>query len=99
MEDIQNMNKSEVVAGTLAWCNGIRKEKGLDPMDELPQGFRFAGASCPCGKATGMFVSRTVFWPVQEGATEQNKRKLPDIVMDFVEAFDGGKFPEYEVQE
>ncbi len=81
------------VAETLAWCNERRAEKGMEPLDRLPKGDREDPASCPCGKATGLWVDNRTFGPTQ---SLHQANPLPQEVIEFVEAFDGGDLPQYD---
>lgn len=86
------MKEPEYVAATLKWCNERRKEDGQKPLKKMPKGHKRDGTSCPCGKASGVYVG--IFdwyrdtWPVH---------KLPKFVTEFVNDFDAGKLPQYEL--
>ncbi len=91
------------VKGTLKWCNKKRKEKGLEPMDRLPRGKPMDGNSCPCGKATGLYVGAHGFAETlgeYEEHSEFNglpmKMRTPQSVQEFVAEFDCGRLPQYE---
>lgn len=75
----------------LAWCNERRVEKDQEPLAELPKGARNDGTSCPCGKATGLFVGRGVY---AESKDELRNHPTPPCVTDFVRQFDQGLFPD-----
>src|SRR4051812_27551481 len=78
------------IKATLDWCNERRGEKELEPLDDLPKGKRGSPRSCPCGAATGLYVS-----PVH--ATDLNRTfTLPTNVEKFVRAFDAGMIPQYD---
>jgi hypothetical protein len=83
----------EFVAETLAWCNEMRAQDGLGPLDCLPKGLRNDPLSCPCGKATGLYVEHESFGPTRE---TKYTNDLPDPVIRFVAAFDDGHLPRYD---
>lgn len=85
------MSEPAFVAETLAWCNEMRAVKGMEPLDVLPKGRRYDGASCPCGAATGLHVER---FNAFEGLSLFCE--LPAAVRSFVDAFDNGNLPQYE---
>jgi hypothetical protein len=88
------MNKEpEYVALTLRWCNGLRKKNGKKPLKKLPRGRMFEATSCPCGKATGAIVGYGFYdFNGKEGI-------IPYSVRQFVDAFDDGRFPQYQLPE
>jgi hypothetical protein len=79
------------VAATLRWCNARRKEQGKEPLEKLPKGERNDATSCPCGKATGLWV-----YVEQYDDTDFNAHPTPRCVQQFVPAFDAGKLPQYD---
>lgn len=83
----------EIASGTLAWCNEMRALKGDAPLDRLPRGERRDGTSCPCGKATGLFVDTVTYAP---SPISDDYALLPVVVQQFVELFDEGHLPEYD---
>lgn len=87
------MYEPKYIEETLRWCNARRKEQGKEPLNKLPKGRRGEGSSCPCGEATGLFVSYTYFTTIQHLDREIN---LPRSVQRFVRAFDSGKLPQYD---
>ena len=90
------MNEPAFVAETLAWCNKMRDERGLEPLARLPKGDVGDPRSCPCGKATGLHVE---WWAAYEPLSDWQERppicSLPDAVQQFVKAFDRGELPQY----
>ena len=88
----------ELIEATLAWCNEQREKKGDAPLTELPKGHRFDPNSCPCGKATGLFVERSMAFPYnEEGKIDRNYAnavKLPPLVSRFTRVFDDALIPE-----
>lgn len=86
------VKEPKYVEETLRWCNARRKEKGMEPLDRMPKGYKGNGSSCPCGSATGLFVSFT-YWLNDLCSQEKN---LPRCVQRFVIAFDNGKLPQYD---
>lgn len=84
----------EFVAGTLAWCNEMRAKKDRPPLDRLPKGTRDDPWTCPCGRATGLYVDRDRFGDDGDAGTPHD---LPGPVIDFVRAFDAGELPQYDV--
>lgn len=89
----ETLPEPSYVAGTLAWCNEVRAENSLDPLDKLPKGERNDPRSCPCGKATGMHVDNETYGPSKETAYTY---RLPEDVISFVTAFDEGELPQYD---
>jgi hypothetical protein len=99
---VTTTKEPKYVAETLKWCNSIREKMGKKPLKRLPRGVRKDASSCPCGKATGLFV-------YDEGAfvdtsTKANSSKKPirrgnQFVRMFIDKFDGGKLPQYEAKE
>jgi hypothetical protein len=85
------------VAETLAWCNERRAEQGKKPLKKLPKGYKADGRSCPCGKATGLFVSMYYYCKHDEINAAFTHRRLPSAVSNFVIAFDNGKLPQYSM--
>lgn len=92
------MKKAEpkYVAETLAWCNARRKEQGKRALKRLPKGETHNGVSCPCGKATNLYVGAYDYWKLPIECVEQTSGKLPRPVQEFIVAFDKGKLPQYE---
>ena len=80
----------------LDWCNSIRTAKNLEPLDYLPKGVKTDGYSCPCGKATGVFVGCSGWADTKEDYDSYPRIGHPntDAVAEFVERFDNGEFPE-----
>lgn len=89
----RSSDEPSFVAQTLAWCNEIRELKGEPPLDRLPKGDREDPASCPCGKATGLYVDNTTYGPSKD---LHRAHQLPDAVVEFVRAFDGRELPQYD---
>lgn len=91
-------HEPEFVAGTLAWCNEIRAEKGMEPIGRLPIGQRNNGYDCPCGAATGVFVGRVGWGREIDAESRQivDEKPLPEPVTEFVNAFDRGELPQYD---
>lgn len=81
------------VAEALAWCNEIRATKGWSPLDRLPKGKRDDMLSCPCGRATGVYVGLANWGPSLSDATRFG---LPPSVVVFVREFDDGRLPQYD---
>lgn len=94
------MSELQFVAGTLAWCNERRAEQRKKPLEKLPKGYRRDGSSCPCGKATGLHVTRFSYGPPDYIANPQATKlgDLPQAVVTFVAAFDAGELPQYEAK-
>jgi hypothetical protein len=94
------VSESTYIAETLAWCNALRKERGKAPLKKLPRGERYEGESCPCGKATGLFVERYGAY-VSRQEFERSAASLvantTPSVRRFIGAFDLGDLPQYEV--
>jgi hypothetical protein len=80
----------------LEWCNLIRKQKDKEPLNELPKGVQKDGNSCPCGKATGVYVGCTGYAETQNAYNFdfERRKQIPDAVREFVPRFDDGEFPE-----
>jgi hypothetical protein len=104
MKDI-SMTREEIVAGTLQWCNERRKEKELEPLDDLPKGERWDGNSCPCGNACGYYVGYSEYYESQGPGTDDTDYpigdgvgEIPECVAKFARNFDAKKFPEYELR-
>jgi hypothetical protein len=81
------------VKKTLQWCNEERAKKGLDALDRLPLGKRGDGHSCPCGKATGLFVNSSY---ARDNGYPTKRFAVPSAVGDFVGSFDSGELPQYD---
>src|SRR4051812_33017599 len=82
-------NEPKYVEETLRWCNARRKERGKSPLDRLPKGERTKGESCPCGAATGLFVTLAHAYVREEISLildEGSKIDLPRSVQRFVKA-------------
>src|SRR3954465_11467103 len=82
---------------TLEWCNERRAEKNQEPLDDLPKGKRGDPYTCPCGAATGLAVNFTVAHNMKSGAMSKSF-ELPSLVARFVNRFDKGQYPEYNVR-
>jgi hypothetical protein len=87
------------VKDTLDWCNERRKEQGKEPLKKLPKGKIGDGYTCPCGKATGLYVG-TRGWDVTQEEYDDsyggpNFKRNPESVKEFVRAFDQCKLPQY----
>lgn len=96
---MSTVEEPEYVAKTLAWCNDIRKEKGLEPLAQLPKGLRGNGLSCPCGKATGFYVGTRTYLTQQQhddGVLLMDGQTVPMAVTMFVRAFDNEELPQYD---
>lgn len=89
------MSEPQFVAETLAWCNERRAEKDLEPLDALPKGKREDPQTCPCGRATGLWVDSEAYGIDQE-SWARNPIPLPGAVTDFVAAFDDCELPQYD---
>lgn len=89
------MSEPSFVAETLAWCNEMRATKGMEPLDVLPKGRRYDGASCPCGKATGLHVTTNALYENTEGIPLL-LGPIPKSVAVFVKSFDAGRLPQYD---
>lgn len=88
----------EFVQGTLDWCNKRRVADGKEPLDRLPKGTRGDGRSCPCGQASGLYVGARGWKTGDEmEAAIGGWRPLPQPVVEFVEAFDNGELPQYDI--
>lgn len=87
----------EFVAETLAWCNSIRAEKGMEPLDCLPKGLPGDPASCPCGAATGLRVRVYTYDDGVDG-DPMMRGAVPDAVNEFVISFDDGQLPQYDAR-
>lgn len=68
---------------------------GKEPLTKLPKGIRNNGYSCPCGKATGLYVGENYYCPDLAG-NPAIKISNPKAVVAFVFAFDRGQLPQYE---
>lgn len=89
-------DEPDFVAGTLVWCNEKRAEKDLQPLDRLPKGRRGDPGSCPCGTATGLLVEWRSY-----GITHDDMLDWPSLPLDvilFVEEFDAGRLPQYDIE-
>jgi hypothetical protein len=88
--------KTKLIDATLEWCNERRAEQGREPLTELPKGKREDPNSCPCGKATGLYVDFTTYVSLGEDGILDGKTggDLPHDVCEFVENFDNGFIPE-----
>lgn len=111
-EEHRAIVKKRLVNATLNWCNDRRKERGLEPLSDLPKGQRWEGTSCPCGVACGLYVGYRNYFtarlPYRNGplsvavegtypySEENSLGSLPGEVGSFARAFDRGFFPEYE---
>ncbi len=92
------MTDEEAIAGTLAWCNERRVEKGMEPLADLPKGQLHKPDSCPCGKATGLKVFSDYYLPA-DYYPHPSATKVLDVpfeVTTFVERFDMGRLPQYQ---
>jgi hypothetical protein len=90
------------VSGTLKWCNKMREKAGKRPLKQLPKGGRYDTLSCPCGKATGLHVGTTHWGKTADECDvlfflQSPKQRIPKSVQQFVEAFDEGQLPQYDV--
>ena len=81
--------------GALRAINVIRAKHGVRPLGALPNGQRSNTEQCPvlralrdCGITE---ISLRLYY--RDGTSEL----LPDILDDFVQAFDRGQFPELEI--
>lgn len=95
----------EMVAGTLRWCNRIRRAQGQPNLDDLPKGYKANGKSCPCGNAIGKWVGTQFFCELgeemnifsEDGTKGSVGEPLPNIVRQFVHVFDNSsKLDRYE---
>lgn len=100
---LDEAEKERLIQGTLDWCNHIRAQENKPQLTKLPKGKIRDGESCPCGKATDLYVGRTVFLPIKEHrqAIVRNSppkisdgEKLPRVVQEFITQFDKQEFPE-----
>jgi hypothetical protein len=91
------MKEPSYVRETLAWCNRQRVKRGKDPLAKLPKGVRRVPNSCPCGKATGLAVFEDMAEDFSNGTYV--KVGINRFVRRFVEAFDNGDLPQYEMKQ
>lgn len=78
----------------LVWCNEIRAKQKKEPLIDLPKGKIADPESCPCGKATGLYVSAFAYYsPMQLGHMDFHGN-LPQLVRDFVYLFDSRQYPD-----
>lgn len=90
---------NNTIMATLRWCNDRRLDKGLNPLDDLPLGSRSDPLSCPCGKATGLWVGLNTWNEVGLTNPMADGKPLPPEVRKFVTLFDDGLIPEYDEEE
>ena len=92
------MRDDPVVEATLNFCNSVREQKGMEPLDDLPKGHRFNPSSCPCGEATRAYVIYGSIFPDYDPETFKLGREvdLPSEVSLFARRFDYGDYPEYD---
>lgn len=96
----------------LEFVNGIRRQLDLEPIDELQKGRRDTALECPISNSIkygfeGTVCTNTKIVLVQDKRISDEKDNrfisthkftvLPEIT-DFIVAFDGGAYPEYERQ-
>jgi len=81
----------EFVKAALNWCNEMRVQRDMEPLEDLPKGVRGDPASCPCGTATGLFVGHQTF-----SDRENVIGTVPYNVHCFTLKFDSGDYPEYD---
>lgn len=93
----------EIVEATLQWCNDRRIEQGKEPLAKLPKGRRRDPTSCPCGEATDLAVGMYCYLAPTSTTSDldpdgaDGSESLPPEVQHFVELFDTGALPEYEL--
>lgn len=89
---MRKTNLQPLVDATLAWCNERRAERGRTPLDRLPKGRRGHARECPCGTASGLRVYSNVY-------TDESgvRHDTPSPVKAFINAFDAGRLPEYDI--
>lgn len=90
------MKEPKYVSQTLNWCNSQRKKKKKQPLKRLLKGYRFDAYTCPCGSATGLIVGTVVYSEREQVSYEDYP--LPEPVIRFVQAFDSGLLPQYELK-
>jgi hypothetical protein len=91
---ISGESLDQVVEHTLAWCNTMRQEKGMEPLEKLPKGEMGNPSSCPCGTATGLRVRTRSYYDPANPLSQLET--LPVPVREFVRLFDQGYLPEYD---
>lgn len=99
-----NSFREAAIQGTLAWCNQKRAEKNQAPLLTLPRGKRVDPATCPCGSATGLWVSGSGYsYEIIDVAVltidYDTREWLPQAVQDFVDLFDHGHLPQFEIND
>lgn len=93
------MTHEEIIAGTLDWCNEIRAKENKEPISRLPKGRAGDPMTCPCGRATGKWVTTNTFYDAKDTneVDYASARNLPSIVRKFVHLLDSGALPQYEL--
>lgn len=97
------MTDDKIIQGTLDWCNEQRAKKGLCPLASLPRGKRTDPISCPCGEATGRWVTSEYCYALADlgpvlGPDYDTKEPIPWAVSEFVRLFDNGWFPQFDLE-
>lgn len=89
-----------ILQAVLDFCNEQRELDGRPTLAEIPAGKREDPASCPCGEGAGRYVLNETFVPT---AADENfplrHKPLPRDVRTFVERFDNGEYPQFDIDE
>lgn len=94
-------DKAEQRQMVLEWVNKVRLEYGMEPLTELPRGYRSKASSCPIARG----LSNGWKAETSGGTTVMTKKRLfrrkeekivehPNFVFRFVFDFDAGRYPE-----
>lgn len=82
-------------AQVLAWVNQLRAEHRLgEPLTELPKGEHCNHIACPIAVALKGASVTSHDVRLRFLALDEVECQLPDVVREFVLAFDGGDYPE-----
>ena len=84
---------SDLTQATLEWANEIRVANGRPKMRSMPRG-RYGHLECPLAVALGAYVGKKKLRIVWDGNAVV--REMPQVVQEFVRAFNNGELPELE---
>ena len=81
----------------LAYCNEIRKEHDLEPLKKMQKGLKCEGTSCPIANTIRYNSNLDVYVDNEIVSVNGQEYDLPPGPRRFVDDFDEGKYPQYDL--
>ena len=81
----------------LTFCNNIRKTYGLEPLERMQGGTRYNGNNCPIANTIRYNSNLDVYVDNEIVSVNGQEYDLPPGPRRFVDDFDEGKYPQYDL--